>query len=96
MARPGGNVTGSSLMIAELGPKRLELLKEAVPRVVRLAVLLNPVTSDKLELQATRAAAHRLGIALKLMEVRNADDLLRVFAVLEKERPDGSQCSSMR
>jgi len=89
MARPGGNVTGSSLMIAELGPKRLELLKEAVPRVVRLAVLLNPVTSDKLELQATRAAAHRLGIALKLMEVRNADDLLRVFAVLEKERPDG-------
>jgi len=89
MARPGGNVTGSSLMIAELGSKRLELLKEAVPRVARLAVLLNPVTSDKLELQATRAAARRLGVALKLMEVRNADDLIRVFAVLEKERPDG-------
>src|SRR2546425_4455734 len=52
MARPGGNVTGSSLMNAELGSKRLELLKEAVPRVARLAVLLNPVTSDKLELQA--------------------------------------------
>src|SRR5437867_10304300 len=89
MARPGGNVTGSSLMIAELGSKRLELLKEAVPRVARLAVLLNPVTSDKLELQATRAAARRLGVALKLMEVRNADDLIRVFAVLEKERPEG-------
>jgi len=89
MARPGGNVTGSSLMIAELGSKRLELLKEAVPRVARLAVLLNPVTSDKLELQATRAAARRLGVALKLMEVRNADDLIRVFAALEKERPDG-------
>ena len=89
MARPGGNVTGSSLMIAELGSKRLELLKEAVPRGARLAVLLNPVTSDKLELQATRAAARRLGVALKLMEVRNADDLIRVFAVLEKERPDG-------
>src|SRR5436309_11382646 len=69
MARPGGNVTGSSLMIAELGSKRLELLKEAVPRVARLAVLLNPVTSDKLELQATRAAARRLGVTLKLMEV---------------------------
>jgi putative ABC transport system substrate-binding protein len=89
LARPGGNVTGSSLMNAELGAKRLELLREAVPRVARLAVLLNPVTSDKLELQATRAAARRLGVALKLMEVRNAEDLIRVFAVLEKERPDG-------
>jgi ABC-type uncharacterized transport system substrate-binding protein len=88
MARPGGNITGSSLMIAELGSKRLELLKEAVPRVARLAVLLNPVTSDKQELQATRAAARRLGVTLKLLEVRNADDLTRVFAVLEKERPD--------
>ena len=88
MARPGGNVTGSSLMIAELGSKRLELLKEAVPRVARLAVLLSPVTSDKLELAATQAAARRLGVTLKLMEVRNADDLARTFAVLAKERPD--------
>jgi len=89
MARPGGNVTGSSLMIAELGSKRLELLKEAVPRVARLAVLLNPVTSDKLEPAATQAAARRLGVTLKLMEVRNAEDLARTFAVLAKERPDG-------
>jgi len=44
MARPGGNVTGMSLLIPELGSKRLELLKETVPRVVRLAVLLDPVT----------------------------------------------------
>ena len=96
MARPGGNATGMSFMNAELGSKRLELLKEAVPRVARLAVLLNPVTSDKLELQATRAAARRLGVALKLMEVRNADDLARVFAALDKERPDALTCSSMR
>jgi putative ABC transport system substrate-binding protein len=75
-------------MNAELGSKRLELLKEAVPRVTRLAVILNPVTSHKLELQATQAAARRLGITLKLREVRNADDLARVFAALEKERPD--------
>jgi len=81
MARPGGNVTGSSLMIAELGSKRLELLKEAVPRVASLAVLLNPVTSDKLELAATQAAARRLGVTLKLMEVRNADDLAGVDPV---------------
>src|SRR5215510_3603740 len=53
MARPGGNVTGMSRMVPELGSKRLELLKETVPRVARVAVLLNPVTS-KLELEATR------------------------------------------
>ena len=49
----------------------------------------NPATSNDLELQATRAAARPLGITLKLMEVKNADDLARVLAVLEKERPDG-------
>ena len=86
LARPGGNVTGRSLMIPELGSKRLELLKEAVPRVARLAVLWTPAAD--LELRATRTAAHKLGLTLKLMEVRNADDLARAFAVLEKERPD--------
>ncbi len=86
LARPGGNVTGGSLMIPELGSKRLELLKEVIPRVARLAVLWTPAAD--LELRATRAAAHKLGLTLKLMEVRNADDLARAFAVLEKERPD--------
>ena len=76
-----------SFMNAELSSKRLELLKEAVPRVARLAVILDPVSSQ-LELRATQAAARRLGVTLKLMEVRNADDLARVFAALDKERPD--------
>jgi len=89
LARPGGNVTGMSRMTPELGSKRLELLKEVVPRVGRVAVMWNPATSNDLELQATRAAARPLGITLKLMEVKNADDLARVLAVLEKERPDG-------
>ncbi len=88
LARPGGNVTGGSFMTAELGSKRVELLKEAVPRIARLAVILNPVTSHKSDLRATQAAARRLGVTLKLMEVRNAEDLARVFAALEKERPD--------
>ena len=86
LARPGGNVTGMSLMIPELGPKRLELLKEVVPRVARLAVLWTPAAD--LELRATRTAAPKLGLTLKLLEVRNADDLARAFTVLEKERPD--------
>jgi len=88
LARPGGNVTGTSAMIPELGSKRLELLKETVPRVTRLAVLWNPGASTDLELQATRATAHKLKVTLKLLEVRNADDLARAFAVLEKDRPD--------
>jgi len=88
LARPGGNVTGTSNMIPELGSKRLELLKETVPRVTRLAVLWNPGVSTDLELQATRATAHKLKVTLKLLEVRNADDLARAFAVLEKDRPD--------
>jgi ABC-type uncharacterized transport system substrate-binding protein len=86
LARPGGNVTGVSLMTPELGSKRLELLKEVVPRLTRLAVLWSPATQR--ELEVTRAAADKLGLALKLIAVRNADDVARAFAVLEKERPD--------
>jgi len=86
LARPGGNVTGLSLMTPELGSKRLELLKEVVPRVARLVVIWSPAAQR--ELRVTRAAADKLGLALKLVEVRNADDLARAFAVLEKERPD--------
>src|SRR5215467_12390936 len=86
LARPGGNVTGVSLMTPELGSKRLELLKEVVPRVARLVVIWSPAAQR--ELRVTRAAADKLGLALKLMEVRNADDLARAFAVLEKERPE--------
>src|SRR5262245_9864719 len=86
LAQPGGNVTGVSVMTPELGSKRLELLKEVVPRITRLVVLWSPAAQR--ELRVTRAAADKLGLALKLMEVRNADDLARAFAVLEKERPD--------
>jgi putative ABC transport system substrate-binding protein len=86
LARPGGNVTGVSLMVPELGSKRLELLKEVVPRVARLAVLWSPAAYG--ELRVTQAAADKLGLTLKLIEVRNADDLARTFAMLEKERPD--------
>ena len=88
LARPAGNVTGMSFMIPELGSKRLEILKEAVPRVSRLAVLWNPATSNALELQAMQASARKLGVTLKVMEVGSAEDLARVFSTLEKERPD--------
>jgi putative ABC transport system substrate-binding protein len=89
LARPGGNVTGVSLMAPELGPKRLELLKEVAPRVSRLAAVWNPTFRDaEIELRATQAAARALGVRLTPVEVRNADDLARAFSMLETERPD--------
>ena len=86
LARPGGNVTGGAGLITDLASKRLELLKEVVPRVGRVAVVWSPATH--LELQATRSAAPKLGLTLKLIEVRNTDDLARAFTVLERDRPD--------
>jgi len=89
LARPGGNVTGRALLTPELASKRLELLKETVPRVSRVGVLWNPgVSSANLELRATRATADRLKVTLRPLEVRNADDLTRAFGVLENARPD--------
>jgi len=89
LARPGGNVTGVSLMAPELGPKRLELLAEAAPRASRVAVLWNPTFRDAAsELRSMQNGTRALGLTLRPVEVKNADDLARAFAVLEKERPD--------
>jgi len=88
LARPGGNITGTSLMAPELGSKRLELLKEAVPRTSRVAVLWHPRGAGRLEWQQTEAAARRLGVALQSYEVRNADDLARTLEGMSRQRPD--------
>jgi len=94
MARPGGNVTGMSSMIRELGSKRLELLKETVPRVARLAVLLDPVTSYKLELAATQAAARRLGVTLKIADVGAPTTCCMCSLRSKRNGPTPSRCSS--
>ena len=91
LARPGGNVTGITNLTRELGGKRLELLKEAIPKVARLAVLYDPANPDSiLELkEVLPAAARALGLTIQPWEVRSADDFDRVFAALNKQRPDG-------
>jgi ABC-type uncharacterized transport system substrate-binding protein len=91
LARPGGNVTGLTFLNRELGGKRLELLKEAVPKVARLAVLYNPATpGNVLEVkEVLPVAARALGLTVRPWEVRGTDDFERVFAALNKERPDG-------
>jgi putative ABC transport system substrate-binding protein len=91
LARPGGNVTGITILARELGGKRLELLKEAVPKLARVAVLYDPgVAGNVREVkEVLPAAARALGLTIRSWEVRNADNFEKVFATLNKERPDG-------
>jgi putative ABC transport system substrate-binding protein len=91
LARPGGNVTGLTNLTGELGGKRLELLKEAVPKVTRVAVLHDPATLASVQQvkEVLPVAARALKLTLQLWEVRAADDFERVFAALNKQRPDG-------
>ena len=91
LARPGGNVTGVTNLSRELGGKRLELFKEAVPKVARVAVLYDPaIPGTALEVkEVLPVAARALGLTIKSWEVRDADGFERVFAALSKERPDG-------
>jgi putative tryptophan/tyrosine transport system substrate-binding protein len=91
LARPGGNVTGLTLLSEELGGKRLELLKEAVPKLARVAVLHDPATPGTVfeVKEALPVAARALGLTLRSWEVRAADAFEKVFAGLNKERPDG-------
>jgi putative ABC transport system substrate-binding protein len=91
LARPGGNVTGLTNLTRELGGKRLELLKETVPKVARVAVLYDPAnTSSVREVkEVLPVAARALRLTIQPWEVRAADDFERVFAALNKQRPDG-------
>jgi ABC-type uncharacterized transport system substrate-binding protein len=91
LARPGGNVTGITTLARELAGKRLELLKEAVTKLVRVAVLYDPANSnDILEVKEFLLAdAHALKLTIQPWEIRAVDDFDKVFASLNKQRPDG-------
>ena len=91
LARPGGNVTGITNLTRELGGKRLELLKEAVPKVARVAVLYEPAAPGTVldVKEVLPVAARALRLTLQPWEVRSAGDFERVFAALNKQRPDG-------
>ena len=89
LARPGGNVTGPTSLNTELGGKRLELLKEAVPKLTRVAVLYRPLQAPREAKEELPFAARGLGLTLRPWEIRDADDFKQVFAALNKERPDG-------
>jgi len=87
LARPGGNVTGLSTLAPELGGKRLELLREVVPGISRVALLWNPDSrGNLLEYKETEAAARSLHVELQSVELSRVEDLDRAFSEFTKGR----------
>jgi len=90
LARPGGNVTGLTNLGPELAGKRLDLFKEAVPKIANVAVLYEPANPGSvLQMKEALPVARRLGLTIRPWEVRDADGFEKEFAALSKERPDG-------
>jgi len=91
LAHPGGNVTGVTNLTGELGGKRLELFKEAVPKLARVAVLYDPTGPSNVRevKEVLPVAARVLRLTIQPWEVGAADGFEKVFAALNKQRPDG-------
>jgi putative ABC transport system substrate-binding protein len=91
LARPGGNVTGFTTLSRDLGGKRLELLKEAVPKLARVAVLYDPAAPAPARevREDLPVAARALKLTVRSWEIRDAEGFEKVFAALNKDRPDG-------
>ena len=89
LARPGGNITGLTGYSPELNGKRLEILKEAFPKLSRVALLLSPnFPGSTLDLKETESAARALGLRMQPLEVRDDSDIDRSFKAMIKERAD--------
>jgi putative ABC transport system substrate-binding protein len=89
LAHPGGNITGSSSRAAELESKRLQLLKEVVPALSRVAILFNPRNHYMpLALQSARKGAQMLHVSLSVYKVHDTTTLDAAFVTLTKDRPD--------
>jgi ABC-type uncharacterized transport system substrate-binding protein len=88
LARPGANITGTSSMTAEIVGKQLELLKETLPRISRVAALWNPANPIFQAIQRKEAenAARALGVELQIVEARRSDEIDRAFGALSRAR----------
>jgi putative tryptophan/tyrosine transport system substrate-binding protein len=95
LARPTGNATGVTLLLDDLASKRLEFLKEAVPRVSHVAFLWNPDHPDN-ELREAQRAAHSLGVRLQLVEMRSSGDLENAFRAVTEAGCDAIYVVSSR
>ncbi len=90
LARPGGNLTGLTVLAPELGGKRLELLKETSPKITRVAFLFNPSgESSSILLKEMETAAHGLGLHIQYLEVRSLNDFDGAFAAAVREGAHG-------
>jgi putative tryptophan/tyrosine transport system substrate-binding protein len=89
-ARPGGNLTGVNLLSNELGAKRLELLRELVGRLARVAVLVNPanVTTTEVTLRDIETVAHGIGLQYRVLNADTPREIDAAFASIGRERPD--------
>src|SRR5262245_55909730 len=89
LARPGGNVTGVTCLTTELTPKRVALLREAVPRVSRVGLLYNPANVSKPpEAERTRIAAQGLGLKIQMQETLEPDDIEKAFSAFVRDRAE--------
>jgi putative ABC transport system substrate-binding protein len=89
LARPGGNATGLSILAPELSAKRLDLLKQALPRLSRVMVLWNSANDGmKLRFREAELAAQTLGVTLQSVAVRSPDDFDAAFAAMTRDRPE--------
>lgn len=97
LARPGGNATGLSSLASDLWPKRLELLKDAFPKISRVAMIWNSGNPGmKLRAQETLASARAFGVTVQDNGVRDIDGLESVFAILSKDRPHAVHSASSK
>ena len=88
LARPGGNITGTSVQADELAVKRLELLKQALPKMARVAILWDPVTSER-QLRAAEAGARSLGLQIQTLKVGAPGELRGAFESAARGRAEG-------
>jgi putative tryptophan/tyrosine transport system substrate-binding protein len=89
LAHPGGNVTGMSGLAADMASKRVELLKEVVPRAARAVVLWNSNNQSKVvEWKDTQIAARAIGLTLRSVEMRAPEELNGAFTAILREKPD--------
>ena len=95
LARPGGNITGNTVLSPDLGPKRLQILREAIPNATRIAYFANPDNASSVATVAEmRVAAPAAGMVLIPVEVRSLADFEPAFAAMMRERPDAAMVTN--
>src|SRR5262249_24077377 len=90
LARPGGNATGVNFLGNEAVPKQLGLLHELMPKVTRIAVLVNPSNrpASEIQLRAVQDAARQIGLRIDILKATNGSEIEEAFAVLGRERTE--------